>query len=76
MRQAEKQHRRNASARSSLRTLVKKAEKAIASGDRDAANSACRTAMSMLDKTANKDLIHKNKAARKKSRLNAQLRAL
>ncbi len=62
--------------RSTLRTAIKKARLAIARGDKDAAQHAFREAMSIIDKVAAKGVIHKNAAARHKSRLNARVKAL
>lgn len=59
---------RNAAAKSALRTAVKKFETAVASGDANAA-TLLKTATRTLDKAVTKGLIHKNTAARKKSRL-------
>ncbi len=75
-RQAEKRRQHNAGRRSMMRTEIKKVVKAIAAGDKDAAQSAYKAAVPVLDSMATKGLIHKNKAARHKSRLNAQIRAL
>ena len=75
-RQAEMARQRNASQRSQLRTSIKKAVAAIRSGDREAAASAYSAAVPMIDKAAGKGLIHANKAARHKSRLNQHIRAL
>ena len=59
-----------------MRTAIKKALGAILAGDKDGARNACQEAASLADKAAGKGLIHKNKAARVKQRLNARLRAL
>ncbi len=59
-----------------MRTQVKKVLKAIESGDKSAATEAYKAAAPLLDSLATKGLIHKNKAARHKSRLNAKIRAL
>ncbi len=75
-RQAERHRRRNASYRSMFRTFIKKVIAAINEGDKEKAQSAYQQAVSIIDKTANKGLIHKNKAARHKSRLNARIRAM
>lgn len=75
-RQAEKHRQLNASQRSMMRTEVKKVVKAIEAGDKTAAETAYRSAVPLLDSMATKGLIHKNKAARHKSRLNARIRAL
>lgn len=58
------------------RTALKKARKAIQGGDVPAATEAFRTAMSVVDRVADKEIIHKNKAARHKSRLAAALKAV
>lgn len=74
--QAEKRRQHNASRRSMMRTYMKKVNAAIAAGDQEAASSAFATLMPIIDRYATKGLIHKNKAARHKSRLNAQIKAL
>lgn len=76
VKQAEKSRALNASQRSSMRTSVKSVLKAITAGDKSAAQTAYGKACSMLDRSARKGLIHKNKASRLKSRINAKLRAL
>jgi small subunit ribosomal protein S20 len=75
-RQAEARRQRNAGRRSEMRTEVKKVVSAIEAGDRQAAEEAFKAAVPLLDNLAGKGLIHKNKAARHKSRLNAKIRAL
>jgi small subunit ribosomal protein S20 len=75
-RQALVRREHNTAQRSAMRTSVKKVLKAIQAGDKDAATAAYTTAVPMLDKMAGKGLIHKNKASRHKSRLNARIRAL
>lgn len=67
---------RKAPQRSAVRTSVKTVIKAIESGNVEQARTAFVTASKMLDKAANKGLIHKNKAARHKSRLAARIKAL
>ncbi len=59
-----------------MRTKVKRVFTALASGDKTAAEAAYKEAVPVLDHMARKGLIHKNKAARYKSRFNAQVRAL
>jgi len=59
-----------------LRTHIKKVETAISGGNKEAANSAFKAAVHVIDRITTKGLIHKNKAARHKHRLNAQIRAL
>jgi small subunit ribosomal protein S20 len=75
-RQSEKRRKHNASQRSTLRTAIKTASKAIAAGDKTVAQQAFRDASSSVDRMADKNIIHKNKAARHKSRLAARLKAL
>ena len=68
IRQNEKRRARNRAVRSRMRTYVKKATIAIATGD-DTAVEAVRAAISELDRAAKKGVIHPNNAARRKSRL-------
>ena len=75
-RQAEKRRNHNASMRSMVRTYLKRVIAAISSGDASAAQAAYKDAVPVIDRMADKGIIHKNKAARHKSRLNAQVKAL
>ena len=75
-RQAEKCRRHNASLRSMVRTAIKKVQAAIASKDAAKATEAYSEAVPVIDRMAGKGIIHKNKAARHKSRLCAQIKAL
>lgn len=75
-RQAIKNRARNASQRSMVRTELKKVVAAIAKGDKQVASDAYKAAVPVLDRMADKGIFHKNKAARYKSRLNAQIKAL
>jgi small subunit ribosomal protein S20 len=75
-RQAEVRRQRNASQRSELRTSIKKVVAAIRTGNAEAATQAYRSAIPVIDSAVNKGLIHHNKAARHKSRLNQHIRAL
>jgi len=68
-RQSLKRRLRNRMVRSAIRTYVKKAEVAIASGDPEAARVAVRAALRNLDRAAKKGVMHANAAARRKSRL-------
>ncbi|TNE79873.1 MAG: 30S ribosomal protein S20 [Gammaproteobacteria bacterium] len=74
--QNEKRRQHNASLRSMVRTYIKKTYAAIASGEVEAAKAAYIAAVPVIDRMADKGIIHKNKAARHKSRLNAQVKAL
>ncbi len=75
-RQAEKRREHNASLRSLVRTVIKKVNAAVSSGDAEAAKAAYSSAVPVIDRMADKGIIHKNKAARHKSRLSAQVKAL
>lgn len=76
IRVSERRRDRNKPLRTEARTFVKKAEVAIASGDAGVAETATLEAVSVLDRVANKGVIHKNNAARRKSRLIAKYHAL
>ena len=67
---------RNASQRSMLRTAVKKVLKALGENDAAGAQAAFVVAQPILDRFSARGLIHKNKAARHKARLNARIKAL
>ena len=75
-RQAEMSRQLNTSQRSNMRTQIKKVIAAIKSGDRDSAIKAYAAAVPVIDSAAGKGLIHANKAARHKSRMNQHIRAL
>jgi len=75
-RQADVSRKLNASQRSMLRTYIKNVIKAVEAGDSEAAQTAYRKAVPVIDKSVGKGLIHKNKAARHKSRLSHRVRAL
>ncbi len=69
VRQAEKRRLANKAVRSRVKTFIKKFEQALASGDRALAEAAYREAARQLDKAVSKGVLHKNRAADKKSRL-------
>jgi small subunit ribosomal protein S20 len=73
IRSNERKHERNTVYRSRVKTMVKKAEQSIFSGSPDEAS--IREAIRTLDKAAVKGIIHKNNAARRKSRLMKKLNA-
>ena len=75
-RQSVKVNAHNASLRSTLRTAIKKVVKAIEAGDKAAAMATYQENVSVIDRIADKKIIHKNKAARHKSRLTAAIKAL
>lgn len=66
----------NRSIKSEVKTLVKKFEQAVLSGEKDEAVARFRKAASALDKAAGKGVVHKNLAARKKSRMASKLASL
>lgn len=76
VRQDVKLNAANTSLRSKYRTAVKNVEKAVAAGDKAKATDAFARAQSVLDSVADKQIFHKNKAARDKSRLSAKVKAL
>ena len=76
VRQSEKSRLLNASQRSHVRTSIKKVLAAIEAGDKNAAEAAYKTAVPAIDRSVSKGLMHRNKAARHKSRLNQHIRAL
>jgi len=75
-RQGEKHRQHNASFRSMVRTYIKKVQAAIITGNKETAAKAYAEAVPVIDRMADKGIIHKNKAARHKSRLNTQIKAL
>jgi small subunit ribosomal protein S20 len=75
-RQQEKRRQHNASLRSRLRTHIKKVQKAVDTGDQTAAVQLLQQATPVIDAMTNKGIIHRNKAARHKSRLNRKVKAL
>jgi small subunit ribosomal protein S20 len=74
--QSEKRRKHNAGLRSMARTYIKKVVLAIEAKDQQGAQAAYTAAVPVIDRMADKGIIHKNKAARHKSRLNAQIKAL
>jgi small subunit ribosomal protein S20 len=74
--QSEKRRKHNASRRSMMRTFIKKVYAAIATGDKETALKAFNEMQPLVDRQASKGLIHKNKAARHKSNLTAQINAM
>ena len=75
-RQSVKVNAHNASLRSTLRIAIKKVIKSIEAGDKAAAMVTYQENVSVIDRIADKKIIHKNKAARHKSRLTAAIKAL
>ncbi len=74
-RQSEKHRQHNAAMRTRMRSAIKKTAKAISAGDKKAADAAFKAAVPEIDTMVSKGIIHRNKAARHKSRLNKALKA-
>ncbi|MFM7120073.1 MAG: 30S ribosomal protein S20 [Gammaproteobacteria bacterium] len=75
-RQSEQQRGHNASQRSMVRTYIKRVIAAIETRDHAVATQALASAIPVIDRMADRGILHKNKAARHKSRLNAAIKAL
>jgi small subunit ribosomal protein S20 len=75
-RQASEQRDHNMSQRSELRTAIKKVRKAIEAGDKAAAQAVFQSSMSVIDSIADKQIVHKNKASRHKSRLSLAVKSM
>jgi small subunit ribosomal protein S20 len=75
-RQAVKRRAHNVTLRSKMRTAIKKARTAIATGEKEGAQSAVKAAVPVIDSMVNKGIIHRNTAARHKSRLSALVKGL
>ena len=75
-RQNDSQRLHNASLKSTLRTAIKKISNAILSGDKKVAKKMFDENLPFIDRIADKKIIHKNKAARHKSRLNSAIKSM
>ena len=75
-RQSETRRTQNASLRSELRTAIKKVRKAIATGNKGAAQTTLQASTSVIDSIAAKKITHKNTVSRYKSRLSAAIKAM
>lgn len=75
-RQADKHRVRNVTLRSKVRSAVRKVNEAITAGKKDEAQKSYRDAVSIVDSLVNKNIVHRNKASRHKSRLAAKINAL
>jgi small subunit ribosomal protein S20 len=74
--QAEKHRARNVALRSRMRTAVRGVTAAIASGNKETARTSYQKAVPVIDSLVSKQIVHRNKAARHKSRLAARIRAM
>ena len=75
-RQSEKRRQHNAALRSELRSAMRNVRKAIAAGDKKGAGAVFQREAAVIDTIADKNIIHKNAAARYKSRLAARVKAM
>jgi small subunit ribosomal protein S20 len=75
-RQAIVRRAHNMSLRSELRTAIKKVRKAVTTGDKAAAQAVYKESQCVIDSIADKKIIHKNAAARYKSRLSAAIKSI
>lgn len=75
-RQAEKHRARNVALRSRMRSAIREVTSAVAAGNKQAAEASYRAAVPLIDTLVNKQIVHRNKAARHKSRLAARVRAM
>ena len=75
-RQAEKHRARNVALRSRMRSAVRNVTSAIDGGNKETAVASYKVAVPVIDTLVNKQIIHRNKAARHKSRLAARIRAM
>lgn len=76
MKQSEKSRKNNHSYISKMRTSIKNLLKSIEKKDLKSSNDHFKIASSVIDKSAKKNLIHKNKASRYKTRLNARIKSI
>ena len=76
VRQTERRTIRNRARKSRLRTFVRRVEEAIESGDKQAAESAFKSAMPVMHRSVSKGVLHRNTAARKLSRLSARIKSM
>jgi small subunit ribosomal protein S20 len=75
-RQATKRNKHNSQIRAKVRTFIKKVSYALDAGNKEEAQGGFSAMQKMIDQAVSKGLMNKNQAARKKSRLNTQIKAL
>lgn len=75
-RQADKRGAQNSAQRAAMRTTIKNVVKAIDAGNKEDAAAAYKVAIPAIDKGVTKGHLHKNAAARQKSRLNTRVKAM
>jgi small subunit ribosomal protein S20 len=76
IRQTAKRTARNVARRTRMRHVIKSVETAIASGDKDVALAALKSAQPLLQRAANKGVVHKNTISRKISRMSSRIKAI
>jgi small subunit ribosomal protein S20 len=76
VRVTEKRTLRNRQVKATMRTAIRQYLQTLESGSREVAEASLRNAISQIDRAASKGVIHKNQAARKKSRLSKRLASL
>ena len=76
IRQSERSRIRNKSVKSKIKSNMADFEKAVQDKDKEAAESSLKDTIKSLDKAASKNIIHKNNAANKKSRLMKDLNSI
>ncbi|MDC0390385.1 30S ribosomal protein S20 [Candidatus Thioglobus sp.] len=75
-RQATKRNKHNSQIRAKVRTFIKKVSYALDAGNKEEAQGGYVAMQKMIDQSVSKGLMHKNQAARKKARINVQIKAL
>jgi len=75
-RQAVKRRAHNVAARSKLRTAIKNVVTAVSAGNKEEATAHLKKAVPLIDAAVNKGIIHRNKASRHKSHLNARIKEI
>jgi small subunit ribosomal protein S20 len=75
-RQTVKRRARNVAARSKLRTAIKGVVNAVSAGNKEEATTKLKEAGPVIDAAVNKGVIHRNKASRHKSHLNARVKEM
>ena len=75
-RQSDSRRKHNQMQKTSYRTAVKSVRKAVESGDKESATKAFLTAQSVIDRLADKRIVHANKASRHKSRLSKAVKSM
>lgn len=75
-RQTVKRRAQNVAARSKLRTAIKSVVNAVTAGNKEEATASLKVAVPVIDSMVSKGIIHRNKASRHKSHLNARVKEM